>query len=455
MAVPHFPTNPIRRSEILILALIVLAYLVVATLYAIKTPAWQVPDEPAHYNYVAQVAQNGCCPVLKPGDWDNDYLEAIKAQRFSPASVGTRLNTIQYEDHQPPLFYLLNAPFYTWSGGNLTVLRLLSVVLGAGVMILAWAVVRVVFPAQAWLALATAAFVAFLPQHVAMMAGVENDSLAELIVGLTLLASVQYLSSPRATLRWSTLILGILAGAAFVTKLTIYFPVIAAVGLAILLRAYRERWNLSRLITLSMWAAVPALIIGGIWWARNISTYGDVADFMAQKAHDEVVVGQLRASDYVTQHGGVGAWLRDGAQITFQSFWGQFGWMGVLMPSALYTLLLVFSLVIVVGAGIAWVRWRRGLSRVQGEALLIFAAAVLLTLVEFVGYNLKFVQFQGRYLYPALIPIALFVAVGLAGWASLIASRWPAVKWAIVIIPCLFAALDVYLLYRVIVPNLQ
>jgi len=125
------------------------------------------------------------------------------------------------------------------------------------------------------------------------------------------------------------------------------------------------------------------------------------------------------------------------------------------MPPALYTLLLAVSLVIIVGAGIAWVRGRRGLSRVQGEALLIFAAAVLLTLVEFVGYNLKFVQFQGRYLYPALIPIALFVAVGLAGWASLIASRWPAVKWAIVIIPCLFAALDVYLLYRVIVPNLQ
>ncbi|MCC7447743.1 MAG: DUF2142 domain-containing protein [Anaerolineae bacterium] len=455
MAVQHLPTNPIRRSEIVTLALIVLAYLVVATLYAIKTPAWQVPDEPAHYNYVAQVAQNGCCPVLKPGDWDNDYLESIKAQRFSPTSVGTRLNTIQYEDHQPPLFYLLNAPFYTISGGNLTVQRLLSVVLGAGVVIVAWAVARVVFPAQPWLALATAAFVAFLPQHVAMMAGVENDSLAELIMGLMLLASVHYLASTRASLRWPTLILGVLTGAAFVTKLTIYFPVIAAVGLAILLRAYRERWSLPRLITVAAWAAVPALIIGGMWWARNITTYGDVSDFMAQKTHDAVVVGQLRASDYVAQHGGVGAWLRDGVQITFQSFWGQFGWMGVLMPPALYTLLLAFSLVIVVGAGIAWVRWQRKLSRGQREALLIGAAVVLLTLVEFVGYNLQFVQFQGRYLYPALIPIALFVVVGLAGWASLIAARWPVVKWATVIIPCLFAALDVYLLYRVIVPNLQ
>ncbi len=455
MAVLYHPTNPIRRGEIITLALIVLVYLAVATLYAIKTPAWQVPDEPAHYNYVAQVAQNGCCPVLKPGDWDNDYLESIKAQRFSQASVGTRLNTIQYEDHQPPLFYLLNAPFYTVTNGNLTALRLLSVALGAGVIILAWAVVRVVFPAQPWLALATAAFVAFLPQHVAMMAGVENDSLAELIVGLTLLASVLYLSPTRLSLRWHTLILGILMGAAFVTKLTIYFPVIAAVGLAIPLRAYHERWRLPRLITLAMWAVIPALIIGGIWWARNITTYGDVADFMAQKTHDEVVVGQPRASDYIAQHGGVGAWLRDGVQITFQSFWGQFGWMGVLMPSALYTLMLAFSLLIVIGAGIALARWRRALTRAQWEALLIFAAATLLTLVEFVGYNLKFVQFQGRYLYPALIPIALFAAIGLAGWASLIMSRWSIARWATVGALCLFAALDVYLLYRVIVPNLQ
>src|ERR1700738_4195072 len=99
-------------ANVVLLALIVLAFLIIGALYATKTPAWEVPDEPAHYNYVAQVALNGCCPTLQLGDWDNDYLNAIKAAKFSPASLNGRLSTIRYEDHQPPLYYLLAAPVY-------------------------------------------------------------------------------------------------------------------------------------------------------------------------------------------------------------------------------------------------------------------------------------------------------------------------------------------------------
>ena len=59
------------------LAVNVLAYLFIAVLYAVNTPAWQVPDEPAHYNYIRQVAEKGCCPEIRPGDWDNTYLEQL------------------------------------------------------------------------------------------------------------------------------------------------------------------------------------------------------------------------------------------------------------------------------------------------------------------------------------------------------------------------------------------
>ncbi len=46
------------------LLLILLVYFVLASLYAIYTPAWQAPDEPAHYNYVRYLAENGHFPVL-------------------------------------------------------------------------------------------------------------------------------------------------------------------------------------------------------------------------------------------------------------------------------------------------------------------------------------------------------------------------------------------------------
>jgi len=40
---------------------------------------------------------------------------------------------------------------------------------------------------------------------------------------------------------------------------------------------------------------------------------------------------------------------------------------------------------------------------------------------EHILYNLKFVQHQGRYLFPALVPIGLAFALGLLEWANVLA----------------------------------
>ncbi len=53
----------------LVLAGILAVYFVLAGLFAVNTPAWQAPDEPAHYNYVAYVAEQGGFPVLHFGDY--------------------------------------------------------------------------------------------------------------------------------------------------------------------------------------------------------------------------------------------------------------------------------------------------------------------------------------------------------------------------------------------------
>ena len=72
--------------------------------YAIQTPAWQYPDEPAHYNYALNLASSGQLVEIEAGDWDQERLEWLKANRF-PA--GEDLGWIQYENHQPPLYYVL------------------------------------------------------------------------------------------------------------------------------------------------------------------------------------------------------------------------------------------------------------------------------------------------------------------------------------------------------------
>ena len=46
-------------------------------------------------------------------------------------------------------------------------------------------------------------------------------------------------------------------------------------------------------------------------------------------------------------------------------------------------------------------------------ALGLLALSALFTLLSYLWYNLKFVQHQGRYLFPALVPIGLAFALGL------------------------------------------
>lgn len=443
-------TRGVERS---LLGAVLLAYLALASLYAIRTPAWQAPDEPAHYNYIRQIAGEGRLPVLEPGDWQQTYQDELTARGFDPALLG-RLETVQYEDHQPPLYYLLQTPIYAATDGDLTALRLVSVALGAGVVLAAWAVLRALFPERPALALTGAAFVAFLPQHLAVLASVSNDPLAELIVGLTLLVAMRYLRGQARGA--SPALLGGLVGLALLTKTTIYFLAGIAV-LAIVLRGRRERWPGVAVTRHLVAVLIPALILGGVWWVRNMSVYGGT-DFTGLARHDAVTVGQPRTAEYIDEvyGGSVARYLEAFVTTTFRSFWGQFGWMALVMPGWAYTLLAIFSLGVLAGAVVfaRRARWPAALSGPQRDGLALLGVTLGLVAAAYMLYNVDFVQFQGRYLYPALIPLALLVAIGLAGWAELLPAS--ASMRAAAPLAALFA-LAVYALYaleRIIVPNL-
>ena len=62
------PQLSLNRPAGWLLPAIILIYLILGLLYALYTPAWQAPDEPAHYNYVQYLAEQRRFPVLKPGD---------------------------------------------------------------------------------------------------------------------------------------------------------------------------------------------------------------------------------------------------------------------------------------------------------------------------------------------------------------------------------------------------
>jgi 4-amino-4-deoxy-L-arabinose transferase-like glycosyltransferase len=435
-----------RRSA---LALIVVGYLFVGALYALQTPDWQVPDEPAHYNYIRQLAEEGRFPVLERGDYDQDYLSRLTSERFPPELP---LEMVEYEDHQPPLYYLLATPVYLAFDGALYALRLFSVLIGAGVVIAAYAVAAAAVPGRPLIALGTAALVAFLPQHVAMMAGVNNDGLVEVLIGVALWMVVGGMTEDETNRERRRLMgLGVVMGLGLVTKMT-FLPIALALTVAVWSawrrdpdRTWRELWHRLALVF------GPALLIALPWWLRGISIYGGL-DVYGLANHNAVVVGQPRTSEWIADYG----WrylLEEGLTTTFQSFWGQFGWMGVVMPTWLYRALAACSIVLVIGFWY-WLREASSERRRPRPQHVVLTITVPLLAAAYVYYNRTFVQHQGRYLFPALIPIALGTALAVEALLRLMRCPDRLRPFAFALPYLALVALDLYALWRFILPAL-
>jgi hypothetical protein len=128
------------------------------------------------------------------------------------------------------------------------------------------------------------------------------------------------------------------------------------------------------------------------------------------------VVGQPRTLDWIAANGWP-EYMERAFSFTFQSFWGVFGWLGVFMDARIYTALLIFTGVIFLGVLWAVVRMISGepdtdMSRYQVAVLLLFGLMIAVVVASYVGYNLKFVQHQGRYFFWGLLPISAVVALG-------------------------------------------
>jgi len=416
------------KQRFLTLTLIT-AYLVVGTLYAIYTPVWQVPDEPAHYNYIRALAEGEGFPVMEPGDYDQAYVSRLTEEHFPPE---LSVAPLEYEDHQPPLYYLLATPVFWLFDGAILPLRIFSVLLGAIAVVFVVASAREVFPEQSGYAWIAGGLVAFLPQYVAMMAGINNDALIMALVGLWLFLALRYLRT--GTVRRdkaAPLALGMVLGAMLLTKTTGYGVLLLAL-LVIVLRWRRDgggqgdgergreggkgRGRRALIMWFMQQSSLifgPALLLGALWWTRNVLVYG-WPDLTGMLRHNAVVVGQPQTAAWVARDG-LAPFLVGALRTTFRSFWGQFGWMGVVLDRRIYQGLLIFSLLVLWGAGwhiIPSLR-KRALKLQQREAFVLLAALALITLGLYVGYNLTFVQHQGRYLFTALPALALVGAMGL------------------------------------------
>ena len=427
------------------LLFILTIYIMLGVAFAIRTPSWQNPDEPAHFNYVGNIAEGRGLPILQKDDYDFDYLERIKAAKFPP---DMSVDSIRYESHQPPLYYLVSTPVYLVTNSlpvaqQVIAQRFVSVFFGCLLLLVVYSTVKAIFPERESLSLATVAVVALLPQHVAMSAAINNDVFSELLLSLLLLLLVKNPDESRRPQSAYLITSGVVLGLILLTKVTIYIGVLI-VPLALALSRH-EKIRLARIELGSAFQVLSiylvAALISGWWFIRNAVVYG-VGDLLAMNRHSEVVFGQPATGIFNI------AAARHFAAVTFKSFWLQLGWMGVPADATIYAVLALLTLLSGLGFILFVARAAQEpglLSRDQRRSLMLLGATLFLIFFVMFLYNLQFIQPQGRYLFPAILPLGLFFVLGLREIFS------PRYIW--LLLPLLLLGLfliDIYALVRLV-----
>ena len=184
---------------------------------------------------------------------------------------------------------------------------------------------------------------------------------------------------------------------------------------------------------------------------RNALTYG-ITDPLGLARHDAIVIGQPTTAEMIARYGFPHIAF-DFFAVTFKSFWAQFGWMGVLVNDRIYVALFLLCAVALLGFAfyaLHILRHRELLTDAQHWCIGLLILLLVVAIADYIGYNFKFLQFQGRYLFPALIAIAFFLVIGLR---ELIAREYQRVVFALLYGAML--VLDLACLFLFIVPQLR
>ncbi|MEW5721397.1 MAG: hypothetical protein AB1817_22410, partial [Chloroflexota bacterium] len=299
--------------------------------------------------------------------------------------------------------------------------------------------------------LATVGLMATVPQHLAVSASISNDLAAELVLILILWLAIKRAKNTVSNRRF-VILGGILYGAALLTKTTAYVPGALLFIVADLARIQitKSRFTLYALRT-TLYVFVLAALIASPMFIRGALVYG-VTDPLGIARHDAIVVGQPTTATVIAEYGFKRVAFDFGA-VTFKSFWAQFGWMGVLVNDRIYVAFALLTGAAVFGHTLyarRILRRRDLLTPAQWWCIALINLLLVVAVADYVAYNFKFLQFQGRYLFPALVAIALFLVIGLR---ELIAREYQRVVFALLYVALL--ALDLACLFLFIVPQLK
>jgi 4-amino-4-deoxy-L-arabinose transferase-like glycosyltransferase len=407
-----------------ILITILVAYVLLATTYGLATPAWEAPDEPAHYLYAQHLVLHSSLPPPGP---------PMPKPFYSGGFV-----TSSYEWFQPPLYYALLAPQLALvdrlkprslpqgfpavnpefpaevnlfeaspapslrerlSPPALRAARLFSVLLGLGTLLAIYRLALLVAPGDQVVALTATGLAAFIPQFTFMGGYVTNDNLANLMSAICLLACLTLLRGDKAPAPGRALALGLVVSLALWTKLSLLYTLL--LGLLCLL------WRLGQHRSLKTWLLETGLFVAAALGPLLLGLLF-LPGLEERLLHYQTT---LRVNPY---HASLRFFVQRVVPLTDATFWGRFGWVNVAIPE---WIVLGLDLIALIGLAGSLRLFVRGGQEVRLSLALLWLTCGLV-LFGFVRFNLAELQPQGRLLFPALPALATLVSIGLAALAG-------------------------------------
>ncbi|MFQ5855524.1 MAG: ArnT family glycosyltransferase [Anaerolineae bacterium] len=423
--------------------LVVGTFILLATVYSVVTPLFEAPDEVWHFRFITHMVDTGTLPIqdpANPGPW-------------------------RQEGSQPPLYYLLAAPFvasidnsnvelvikrnphaavgragadgnvnfvvhtarerFPWQGVALAahMARFVSVLLGAVTVALTYLLTLEVFEGNPLLALGAAVLVALNPQFLFISGAVNNDNLVIALATLTLLLLLRLVNNGVSGRRLA--VLGIVIGLAALSKLS-GLGLWGLVGMVLLVYHFGLRiaegksairnpkseirngmaWQRHGLLALVRWYLVVfgfATAVAGWWYARNWALYGDPTGLNVMLQIFGHRTGPVSPLQLIREFEGL-RW----------SFWAVFGWFNLLPPGRVHWFFDLLSLAGVVGL-IMFVSQRiRARDWATLGRLAILVIWFVITAVGLGRWTMLTTATQGRLLFPAISVVGVLLFTGLA-----------------------------------------
>ena len=344
----------------LALALVLCALKGVAAAWV--TPAFQTPDEYGHYDYVLYLSHIEWGEFLRGHvarpqayhDITTDELWAVtqasgteshlrgqglrrplptlgmqvaSARAFVPTDSHdslARKTIVPAQFNYPMLYYggvalVVKAVRMTTPNPVIAyyTARTVSLALLLLTVYFTWATARVVFAEHGGGVPLATLFVALQPQLTLLGISVQSDTLTVLLVTMCSACAVRYVRAPSVD---KAVLLGLLTAALFLTKLHAAVVMLGAlVALVILTERARPRTALARVLVVGG----LALAVGGWWYLRTLVLYGSPTG---------VVVGEFHTALFGSRRANLHMWLSM-FPLTYTSFWGNWGWLEVPLPS--------------------------------------------------------------------------------------------------------------------------